>query len=113
MPPTRPCYFRTTVGILLQRDVPLHALNDSSSIFSLIIRSTTSRERRLLIDLQAAREAFDNKKRAEIGWSEQRQNFADALTKSKPCEAMMDLLSQRKLGGEALQWVLRDFTALS
>lgn len=44
---------------LLIKNVPFHALVDSSSLFSIIIHSTCITERRLLIDLQAAREEFD------------------------------------------------------
>lgn len=57
----------------------------------------TTTESRLLINLQAATEAFDSREILEIGWVNRERNVADALSKQSTCSAMMDLLSKHRL----------------
>lgn len=72
---------RHDLRILLCHNLPLRALTDSSSMFSIIIRSTTTTERNLMVDLQAAREAFDKKEFAGIERIRRGENVADELRK--------------------------------
>lgn len=61
-----------------------------------------------MIVLQAPREAFDTPEMAQMGWMHMYRNFADDLSKEKPFEAMMELLTTCSPEEQALQWVLRD-----
>lgn len=69
-------------NMILGMDVPLKALIEISSLFTIVITSTTTTERRLMIDLQAAREAFCRRYIAEIGWIEKEKNVAGVLIKT-------------------------------
>lgn len=82
---------------MLKEEVPLKALTDSSSLFSIIIRSTSITERRLMIYLQAAREAFDRSDIAEIGWIERARNISYSLTKPAPCDSMLQFMAGHHL----------------
>lgn len=92
--------------MLLGRNVPLKCLTHSSSLYKIIIRSTTTTERRLMIELQGARESFDRRGVTEISWIERDRNLSDALTKATPCHTMDLFLQTQCLQYETLQWVL-------
>lgn len=59
-----------------------------------------------MIELQAAREAFDSKKIQEIGWLNRERNVADAVPKHIPFSEMMALLYFDCLNQKLLQWFL-------
>lgn len=52
------------MGSLVYRNVPLRALTDRSSLFSIIIRPKKTTERHVMIDLRAASEAFEKRENA-------------------------------------------------
>jgi hypothetical protein len=43
----------------------------------------------------------------EIKWIDGTLNPADAMTKSKPCQALRDLINTNKINLSAIQWVER------
>lgn len=80
---------------------------DSDSLFKVIIKNSSTTERRLMIDLEATREAYGNHDIADIGWVQSSDNPADALTKKGRCPALMQLIDEGRLDMEVLQRVVR------
>lgn len=83
-------------------------LNHSSSLFKIIIRSTSTTESRLMIGLQTGREALNHRDISEMGWIKSDRNIADGLTKPNKCDAMLNLRRSHRLEDNTPQSVLRD-----
>lgn len=81
---------RHDMQTMLQQNIPLSVVTDSESLFKVIVQSSSTTEMRLMIDLQAAREAHQEHKIDDMGWIKSSGNLADGLTKiNKP-----DLIQQ-------------------
>lgn len=88
-------------------DLPLAMRTDSESLFKTIVKSTTTTDKRLMIDIQAARESYGKQEISDIGWIRSEDNPADGLTKPTPCRALEHLLHTGSLDVNIQQWVLR------
>lgn len=71
-----------------ERKITLTLLKDSERIFNVIVRSDITAEKRLVIDIQAVREAFENKEIDHVGWIRTKENIADRLTRTKKFEVL-------------------------
>lgn len=67
-------------------------LTDSNSLFKVIVKSSTTTERRLMIDVSATRAAYECCEINIVGWIKSTHNVADGLTKIKRCDTIKDLL---------------------
>jgi hypothetical protein len=67
---------------LLGKTIPMLILTDSEPLFNIITRERFTTEKRLMIDLAAARESYRRKEIANIGLIASEFNIADALTKT-------------------------------
>lgn len=92
-------------------DVPITMLTDSESLFKFIVRSKTT-ERMLMIDVKAAREAFERIEISNMGWIRSDENIADGLTKTGNCKTLEDLINTGILSIEVEQWIGRNDTVL-
>ena len=80
---------------------------DSESLFKVIVKSTTTTEKRLMIDIKAGREAYDASEISDVGWVSSNDNPADGLTKEKRCSLLEKLLDSGRLDVVAKQWIIR------
>jgi hypothetical protein len=64
---------------MICRSIPIHAFTDSLSLFDVISRSTTTTEKRLMIDITAAKEAYKEGTIDIIGFIRTKFNPADAF----------------------------------
>jgi hypothetical protein len=92
---------------MIDRNVPIHAFTDSLSLFDVITRSTSTSEKRLMIDITAAKEAYHEGTIDIIGFDGTTFNPADALTKVTRCPSLKDILLKRKISHPIEQWVER------
>jgi hypothetical protein len=69
---------------------PITMLTDSKSLFDVITRASYTTEKRIMIDLAAAREAYEREELSDIGLVASENNLADGLT--KPNKAAQDRL---------------------
>lgn len=58
----------------------------------MIRTSTFTREKRLMIDIAAVRETYENQEIGEVGWIQSGDSLADAFTKVKGCPALETFL---------------------
>lgn len=56
-------------------------ITDYQSLFKVITQSSTTTEKRLMLDLQDTREAYHEGKLDDVGWVQSENNVADELTK--------------------------------
>jgi hypothetical protein len=66
---------------ILKRSVDIFMYTDSLSLFYAITKSSTTAEKRLMIDLVVMREAYDRMIIAQLAFLRANWNPADALTK--------------------------------
>ena len=62
--------------------VPMH-LTDSNSMFDIISKGSQTSEKRIMLDIHAARQAYRNQEISNIGFVKSSPNIADGLTKAK------------------------------
>ena len=66
------------------RKIPLLMLTDSQALFDVLTRAKYTSEKRLMIDIEAARQSYSNKEIDSIALIESEYNPANALTKVAP-----------------------------
>ena len=64
-----------------RKDIPLHLVSDSFSLYGLVVSLARTTERRLQIDLMMLREAFESREITSVMWISGEKNPADDLTK--------------------------------
>jgi hypothetical protein len=89
------------------QNIPIHAFTDLLSLFDVISRSNTTSEKRLLIDITAAKEAYKEGTIDTIGFIRTNFNPADAFTKVVRCHALENMLPRGKIEHPIEQWVER------
>jgi hypothetical protein len=77
---------------LLSSTVPISVLTDSKGLFDVIVESSSTQERRLMIDVAAAKQAYDCKDTSDIGFIRSPFNIAEGFTKPGICSALVDCL---------------------
>ena len=85
---------------------------DSKSLFDIITKCSNTSERRLMIDLQAVRDAYQSYEISNVGFLRGPNNPADALTKANKCNALNHLLRTGKANFNIEQWVIRKFPVI-
>ena len=78
---------------ILDKRIPLQMFTDSKSLFDVIVKNSTTAERRLMIDIKDVRESYEQLKISNVGFVRSEDNPADALTKAKTCSALNRILS--------------------
>jgi len=72
--------------------LPLVMLTDSKQIFDVITRASHTTETRLMIDVAAARDAYNKHEISNVGLVKSDHNIADGLTKPGLCSALNTML---------------------
>lgn len=82
---------RVDAAIMIQHDlceligqkVIIRVLTDTKSLYDVLSKGSTMTGKRLMIDVKASKEAYDNYVINELGWIRRQYNLSDALTKLK------------------------------
>eukprot|EP00173_Palmaria_palmata_P003808 Plantae.Rhodophyta-Palmaria_palmata.ctg4150.p2 GENE.Plantae.Rhodophyta-Palmaria_palmata.ctg4150~~Plantae.Rhodophyta-Palmaria_palmata.ctg4150.p2 ORF type:complete len:156 (-),score=20.32 Plantae.Rhodophyta-Palmaria_palmata.ctg4150:275-742(-) len=93
---------------LLKRPTALQMLVDSKQIFDAVTQSTRTTEKRLLLDLAAAKQSFERGEISEFGLVTTDFMLADCLTKPMKALQFLAASSLGKLSHPIAQWVIRD-----
>jgi hypothetical protein len=91
----------------LKNPLSLILLTDSKSLYHCLVRLDTITEKRLMIDLMCLRQSYERKEIAEIKWIDEDSNLADAMTKSKLCNALIKLIDTNIIELKITEWVER------
>ena len=98
---------RPTIAEIMGRDVPLVVYTDSKSLYDALRTINTTMEKRLLFDLQVIRQAYEHQEITEVCWIPTDQNPADGMTKEKPNQALLQLMTENRLTITPNAWVER------
>ena len=98
---------RPTIAEIMGKKVPLTIYTDSKSLFDATTTINTVTEKRLLIDLQVIRQAYEHQEVTDICWIPTHQNPADGMTKEKPNKALRQLMEENRLELTPNAWVER------
>lgn len=81
-------------------------LTDSKSLFDVISKGSDTCEKRLMIDIAATRQAYDQENINELGWIRRDFNIADALTKIAINEIMKKFILTGRIEYTTEQFVV-------
>lgn len=98
---------KSTVDLILQINLPLVLCTDSKSLYQCLVKLGTTQEKRLIIDVMCLRQAYERREIAEVKWIKGESNPADAMTKSKPSNALKRLIDTNTLELDVEEWVER------
>ena len=73
--------FKHDLQKMLNKEIPLRMFTDSKCFFDVITKNSTMSEKRLLIDVQVARQAYERMEITEVGLITTDTNPADSFTK--------------------------------
>lgn len=96
-----------TLGVKL----PLHMFTDSKQLFDAMTKGQQTTEKRLMIDISAAREAYRKFDISRVGLVSTLHNPADGLSKIKDNGALRDLIITGRDSCPVQQWIVRDETS--
>src|ERR1700722_14048713 len=97
----------TIKGILQLERLPITLCTDSKSLYNCLVKLGTTQEKRLIVDLMCLQQSYERREIAEIKWIDRNSNPADAMTKSKPCQALKDLIDTNTVNLQVTEWVER------
>lgn len=92
---------------LYKQHVPMTMLTDSKQLFDVITRASHTTEKRLMIDIAAAREAYNRNEISNVGLVKSANNLADGLTKPGVCQSLDDVLRTSVDRNPVEQWIIR------
>lgn len=92
---------------IYRQHLPLLMLTDSKQTFDVVTRASHTTERRLMIDVAAAREAYKRNEISNVGLVKSEHNVADGLTKPGPCAALEAVLRTGRDTNPVQQWIIR------
>jgi hypothetical protein len=97
---------KNDLGSILGRNIPLLILTDSKPLFDVMICNKYTTEKRLTIDLSAAREDFARRNVTNICLIRSEDNIADPMTKLASNHALHHLISTHVVHHKILQYVV-------
>eukprot|EP00170_Pyropia_yezoensis_P000956 contig_4436_g959 len=81
---------------IYKRHIPLIMLTDAQQLFDVFTRASHLTGKRLIINLAAAREAYNDQEISSVGLIKSEHNAADGLTKPYRCAALERTLTTRE-----------------
>lgn len=92
---------------MLKNNLKIQVLNDSETLINVIIRNASTTEKRLMLDVKYANEAYNDVIIDGIIWIRRKLNMADAVTKSTILPECFESLDKSQLHYEIEQSVKR------
>jgi hypothetical protein len=89
------------------KSIPIVILTDRLSLFDGLIKATATSEKRLMIDLAAAKESYKKREIETLGFVRTEYNSADVFTKVTRCKMLEEIIRMSVLNHPVEQWVTR------
>src|SRR5271165_5559837 len=99
---------KATIERILQlKQLLITLCTNSKSLYNCLVKLGTTQEKRLMVDLMCLQQLYERREIAEIKWINGNSNPADAMTKSKPCQALKNLINTNMVNLQVTKWVER------
>jgi hypothetical protein len=98
---------KSIIERMLHIFLSLILLTNSKSLYDCLVKLDTIAEKKLMIDLMCLRQSYERREIAEIRWIDENINSADAMTKSKFCNALIKLIDTNIIELKITEWVER------
>ena len=95
---------------MLGENIPMIMLTDSKQLFDILVRAKRTAERRLMVDISAAREAYNDEVISNIALIRSEFNLADALTNIGGNDALDKFLQTFTLNHPVEQYIIKTKT---
>jgi hypothetical protein len=92
---------------MLCREVPIIVYTDSLSLFDVLTKYTVPREKRLMIDVMAIKNAYKNCELDTIASIRTQYNPADVLTKIMKSDVLSNVIKNSQLSHPVERWIVR------
>lgn len=92
---------------MVRKTLKLQVLTDSEMLFNVIITDASTTAKRLMIDVKAGREAYNEGIIDDVIWVRRKYNLADAMTKASILPEFVEALEKNKLYYEVEQSINR------
>ena len=92
---------------LYGRHIPINIFTDSKQLFDVVTKGSHPTEKRLMVDVAAARQAYTRHDILNVGLIASNDNMTDPLTKAHGCGALNELLRTGVDRTPVVQWVIR------
>ncbi|KAI0998841.1 hypothetical protein K3495_g9356 [Podosphaera aphanis] len=102
------CVVKHTVDSIMKRKIPLVVCIDSYSLYECLVKFGTIKEKRLIIDIAAIRQAYERREIFQVIWIKGKSNPDDAMTKSQGSNHALDEILANKYFIDRKAWVDRD-----
>ena len=99
--------FAEEIGMTLAGMVPVRLLTDCKHLFDVVSKGSRTSQKRMMLDIAAAREGFKTKTISDIGFVGSSPNIADGLTKSMTQAAIHHVIATGYLKVISEQWIIR------
>ena len=99
---------RSQLEEITKRAVPMLLLTNSKPLFEIISKGSRTSEKRIMLDILAARESHKLKEISNIGFVRSSSNLADVLTKGNMQEALFELLATGTHTAKCQLWILKN-----
>ena len=96
------------VKFITGSQIPVQLLTDSTSLFDVISKGSGTSEKRMMLDIAAARKGFRSKAISDIGFVRSNKNVADGLTKPMSQAVLRDVICSDELIVVPDQWIVRN-----
>ena len=98
---------------ILKKTLKIVVLTDSETLFNVIIRNGPTSEKRLMIDIKCAGEAYNTNIIEDIIWIRRNFNIGDAITKAAVSNELVKTLRTGKIHFEIERSIIRNDMSLN
>ena len=98
---------RHDLQVVLNTTIGLTMYTDSKQLFDVITKAAHTTEKSLMVEIMAAREAYNRHEISNVGLVSGDSNPADGLTKPEICTQLDDILYMGKDYAKGTQWIYR------